>query len=324
MILCILVVTLAVIVSSVNWAFAQEARRIVPYPRGVQIETIDPVTRMPRNSFCIGVNAIDARLINNSEYRGYVSVINRDTTGRERTLYRGWLEPGTHYLSTLMRTQLELTGPAGTEMLRVDVNDYGQSVPGNWVSFYVQNCGGPTPGPGPWPPGPGYAQLWAWVYPYAIEQGKKGTVTLQTDVESRPNMTYYVEILNSWGKLWKRFPANRRPYERYQVTLPVGKTTKPGMLTYTVNLWLEQGFGGQRRNVATTRFSFRVVAPGSTPPQYDPRYPEYPGYPQYPGWQPYSGEPYFGAPSYGTTPPSWTPPYGTGYPRGLAGERHIQ
>jgi hypothetical protein len=321
----ILILTVAVVVFPVNRTAAQESRSIIPYPRGVEIETIDPMTRMPRSTFCIGMNTIDIKLTNNSGYRKYISVINRDTRGVERTLYSGWLESGMHYLSMLMRTQLALTGPAGTEMVRVDANEYGQTAPGNWVSFYVQDCGG-------WPPGGGYGsvQLRAWVYPYAIQQGQKGTITLQTSAESRPNMTYYIEILNSWGQLWKRIAVTRRPHERYQVTLPVGNTTKPGMLTYTAKLWLESGFSGQRNNVATTQFSFRVVTQGSTPPPYNPGYP---GYPDYPGWLPYNADPYgtpyygtnpsYGMPSYGMSPYGGVTPYGTRSPQG-AEERQIQ
>jgi hypothetical protein len=345
MILCILVLTIAVITFPVNRGFAQGERSIVPYPRDILVEPIDPVTRMPKTSFCIGVNTIDVKLTNNSGYRKYVSVLNRDTSGIERTLYSGWLEPGTQYLSTLMRTQLELTGPAGTEMVRVDVNEYGQSVPGRWVTFYVQDCGGS------YPPGPGgYAQLWAWIYPYAIEQGKKGTITLQTNVGSQSTVTYYFEILNSWGQLWKRLPVSKSPYEQYQIKLAVGTTTKPGMLTYTVNLWQESGFAGERRKVATTYFSFRVVTPGSAPMPYEPGYPWSPstpygsgypeapgtpygpGYPGTPGWNPYGGSSYPGMPynpaSPYTMPPSGGYPYGTNSPYGYymapQGERSIE
>jgi hypothetical protein len=346
----VLFVTVAVVMLSTNWVAAQETRSIVPYPRDVVVEAVDPVSKAVMRSYCIGPNAIDIKLTNNSGYRKYVYVINRDTRGVERTLYRGWLESGTQYLSTLLGTQFELSGPEGTEMVRVDVSEYGRIVTGNQVSFYVRNCGGTGPGPGPGPgPWPGHAQVWARVYPYAIEQGKKGTITLQTTVESRQNMVYYFEILNSWGQLWKRIPVSKRPYERYQITLPVGKSTKTGMLTYTVKLWLESGFQGERRNVATTRLSFRVVTPGSAPSQYESGYPSYPGYPGYQqGWTPYSGTPYSGTPYseiqqpyYGTSPYSYgtTPyesyPYGTGYygtdyygtgyyPGSPVGERQIQ
>ncbi len=308
-----IVLIIAVTAFPVNLVFAQDVRSIVPYPRDIRIETVDPVTKMPKNSFCIGINAIDAKLTNNSEYRRYVYVINRDTRGMERTLYNGWLEPGTHYLSSLIGMQLELVGPPGTEMLRVDTGDYGKIMAGNWVTFYVQDCGG-------YPPGGGYGEafLWAQIYPYAIPQGGKGTITLQTNVESRPNMTYYFEILNSWGQLWKRLPVSRRPYEHYQVTLPVGKTTKPGMLTYTVKLWLESGFVGERRNVATTHFSFRVVTPGSAPTPYEP------GYPGPPGWYPPYDLPYPGTPYTPYIPPYGTYPYGTGYQMGPQGERSIE
>ncbi len=326
MIVCLLTLILAVVVVPVDRAAAQANRSIVPFPRDVGIETIDPTTRTPRSSFCVGVNTIDIKLTNNSEYRQYVSVVNRDASRTERTLYSGWLEPGAHYLSSLLRRQLELPA-AGTEMVRVDVDQYGRLIPGNWVSFYVQDCGGPRPGP--WP-GPGYAQVWARISPYAIEQGKRGRITLQTSVGSQYNARYYFEILNSWRQLWKRIPVSKRPYERYQIILPVGKTTKPGMLTYTVNLWWESGTGGQRRNVATTQFSFRIVTQGSTPTPYAPGYP---GYPEYPGWSPDSGAPYYGKPYYGTEPSYGRPsygmspydqsPYGTGYFRGSVNERQV-
>ena len=104
-------------------------------------------------------------------------------------------------------------------MLRVDSGDFGRTTPGSWVSFYVQNCGGYPPGGG----GYGQAFVWARIYPYAIPQGGKGTITLQTTVQSQTNMTYYFEILNSWDQLWKRLPVSKRPYEQYQVILPVGK-----------------------------------------------------------------------------------------------------
>jgi len=204
---------------------------------------------------------------------------------------------------------------------------YGQSFQNRWVSFYVQNCGAP----GPWPPSPGpwpgnYA-LWARAYPYAIEQGKKGTVLLQTSVGAQTNMTYYFEILNSWNQLWKRLPVSKGPYERYQVTLPVGSATKPGRLTYTVNLWLESGFGGQRQKVASTQFSFEVVTPGSMPPTYPPYYQGYPGYP---GMSPYGSAPYYGTtpaygmPSYSGGSPYGMSPYGSSYARGSGNERQIQ
>ena len=341
MILYMLVVTLAVTVFPINRAYAQAERSIVPYPRDITVETVDPVTKMPKSSFCIGVNTIDVKLTNNSGYRRNVYVINRDTRGIERTLYAGWLEPGAYYLSALMRTQLELTGPSGTETLRVDSGDYGRVATGNGVTFYVQDCGS-------YPPGGGYGEagLWAQIYPYAIPQGGKGMITLQTNVESQPNMTYYFEILNSWGQLWKRLPVSKRPYEQYQVTLTVGKTTKPGMLTYTVNLWQESGLGRGRQNVATARFSFRVVTPGSAPTPYEPEYswppgtpygpgyhevpgaPYQSGYPGTPGWNPYEGAPYSGTPSSPVSPYTMPPygpySYGTGYQLGTQGDRPIE
>lgn len=293
MIITLLVV---VLVMPVHQAAAQGVRSIVPYDRDVVIETVDPTSQTPRNAFCIGTNTIDVKLTNNSGQKKYVAVINRDTEGKERTLFYGWLETGSHYLSALMRMQFNLPGPAGVESLRVVVNEYGQMIPGNAVSFYVQECGYYPPYGGG---GYGYyAQIWARVYPFAIEQGKKGTVLLQTNMTSRTNATYYFEILNSWGQLWKRIPVSKRPYERYQVTLPVGENTKPGLLTYTVKLWYEPGSQGERRTIGTTKFSFRVVEKGSRSSSY---YPGYPGYPGYSGYSMY--------PTYPTTTPSW-PSYG--------------
>ena len=52
-------------------------------------------------------------------------------------------------------------------------------------------------------------------------------ITLQTTVGAQTNMTYYFEILNSYAQLWKRIPVTKRAYAQYQITLPVGKTTKP-------------------------------------------------------------------------------------------------
>jgi len=298
---------------------AQDTRSIVPYPRDITIETVDPETKMPRSSFCIGMNTLDVKLTNNTGSRRSVYVVNRDTRGIERTLYSGWLEAGQHYLSTLIQARLEVTGPAGTEALRVDINDYGRVTPGNWMTFYVQDCGGYPP------PGGGYgsAYLWAQIYPYAIPQGEKGTITLQTNVESRSGAMYYFEILNSYGQFWKRLPVSKRPYEQYQVSLSVGSTTKPAMLTYTVNLWLETQTGGQRQKVGTTHFSFRVITPGSNPMPYDTGYPTYPGMPYAPGsawtpgWTPYGGVmPYS---SYQGMP--YTMPYGSQSPFGTQSER---
>ena len=62
MILYILVLIIAVIGDPINRVFAQDARGIVPQPRDrITLETIDPATKTPKNSFCIGANAIDAR-----------------------------------------------------------------------------------------------------------------------------------------------------------------------------------------------------------------------------------------------------------------------
>jgi len=318
---------------------AQDARSIVPNPRDqVLIETVDPESKLPRSSFCIGVNSIDVRLVNNSETRQFVYVVNRDTKGTEQLLYRGWLEPGQHYLSALMQAQLEVTGPAGTESLRVDVQNYGQITTGTWMTFYVQDCGWSPPGGGG---GYGQALIWAQIYPYALPQGGKGTITVQTSVGTQTNMTYYFEILNSYDQLWKRIPVSKRPYEPYQITLPVGTNTNPQMLTYTVNLWLESGYSDGRQKVATTRFSFRVVTPGTSSTPYDQGYPGsmgYPGYPSYPGysgsypsgysWPPTTWNPYSGGMPYSSSPYSMPAygisPYGTQYNVGGTSERGIE
>jgi hypothetical protein len=156
---------LVIVMFAAYQAFAQDTRAIVPYPRDIMmVEVIDPMTKAPKNVFCIGVNAIDVKLTNNSGSRQYVSVVNRDTSGKEQALYTGWLESGVAYLSSLIRAQLEVTGPAGVEMIRVDSNAGGQVMPGRWVQFYVQDCGGQ------FPPGGGYGQAYvqAQIYPYAI------------------------------------------------------------------------------------------------------------------------------------------------------------
>jgi len=312
LILSIIAVTLTVMVAP-RFVLAQETRSIVPYPRDITVEAVDPETKMPRSSFCIGLNTLDVKLTNNTGYRRYVYLVNRDTTGTERTLYSGWLETGQHYLSTLIQSQLKVTGPAGTEALRVDVGDYGQVTTGVWMTFYVQDCGGYPP------PGGGYGYIWARIYPYAIAQGQKGTITLQTSIGQQGNATYYFEILNSYGQLWKRIPLSKQPYESYQVTLTVGKTTKPALLTYTVNLWVEAGFGGERQKVATTNFSFRVVTPGTSSSPYEqPWNPGQQGNPYAPGYSwPPTSNPYGGTMPYPGTYdqglPYTTVPYGTGY-----------
>jgi hypothetical protein len=341
--LVLFALTIAVIVPAAS-ALAQDTRSIVPYQRNqVLIETVDPESKLPRSSFCIGVNSIDVRLSNNSEDRQFVYVVNRDTNGTEQLLYRGWVEPGQQYLSDLMQAQLEVTGPAGTESLRVDVQEYGGISTGPWMTFYVQECGWYPPGGG----GGGYGQalIWAQMYPYALPQGGKGTITVQTSVGAQANMTYYFEILNSYDQLWKRIPVSKRPYERYQLTLPVGEDTKPQMLTYTVNLWLESGYGRERQRVATNKFSFQVVTPGSSSTPYQPGYPGGTGYPGYPGYYPnypgYSGsypsgygwpptttwDPYSGGMPYSSSPytmPTYgVSPYGTQYSVGGTTERSI-
>ncbi len=337
--ICLILFALTIaVIGPVAPAMAQDARSIVPYPRDqVLIETVDPESKLPRSSFCIGVNSIDVRLTNNSENKQFVYVVNRDTKGTEQLLYRGWLEAGQHDLSALMQAQLEVTGPAGTESLRVDVQNYGQITPGPWMTFYVQDCGWSPPGGG----GYGQALVWAQIYPYALPQGGKGTITVQTSVGAQTNMTYYFEILNSYDQLWKRLPVSKRPYEQYRITLPVGESTKPQMLTYTVNLWLESGYGGERQQVATNRFSFQIVTPGSSSMSYNQGYSGstgYQGYPanqgysgaypsgyswpsttwnQYSGGMPYSSSPYM-MPTYGSSP------YGTQYNVGGTAERSIE
>jgi hypothetical protein len=313
---------IVIIAGASQAAFAQDTRTIVPSPRDLTVETVDPMTKAPKNAFCIGVNAIDVKVTNNTGYRRYVSVVNRDTSGAERVLYTGWLESGTAYLSTLIRMPLEVTGPAGSEMIRVDASDGGQMLPGRWVAFYVQDCGG-----GQFPPGGGYGQAFvgAQVYPPAIPQGGKGMITLQTNVSSQGKQTFYFEILNSWNQLWKRLPVSKRPHEPYRITLPVGKTTKPGILTYTVKLILESGFTGQRQEVGRTQFSFRVIVPGSMTEPYAPGYQDYPAYP---GMSPYGTSPYDMPYDGNSTMPYILPqgnyPYGsTGYPMGSTGERAI-
>jgi len=326
--------TIAVIVPAAP-ALAQSTRSIVPYPKDqVLIETVDPESKLPRSSFCIGVNSIDVRLSNNSESRQFVYVVNRNTEGTEQLLYRGWLEPGQQYLSALMQAQLEVTGPAGTESLRVDVQDYGQISAGTWMTFYVQECGGWYPPGGGGGGGYGQALVWAQMYPSALPQGGKGTITVQASVGAQTNMTYYFEILNSYDQLWKRVPVTKQPYQPYQITLPVGTSTKPQMLTYTVNLWLESGYGGERQKVATNKFSFRIVEPGSASTSYNQGYPGSTGYPgsyptgyswpstttwnPYGGGMPYSSSPYM-MPTYGASP------YGTQYPvGGTSSERSIE
>jgi len=344
--ICVVLFALTIaVIGPVDPILAQNARSIVPSPRDdVLIETVDPESKLPRSSFCIGINSIDVRLTNNSENRQFVYVVNRDTRGTEQLLYRGVIDPGQHYLSALMQAQLEVTGPAGTESLRVDVQNYGHITTGPWMTFYVQDCGwSPPPGGGG---GGGYGQplIWAQIYPYALPQGGKGMITVQTSVGAQTNMTYYFDILNSYDQLWKRIPVSKSPYEQYRISLPVGTNTKPQRLTYTVNLWLESGYGGERQQVATTKFSFQVVTPGTSSTPYDQGYPGntgypgYPGYPTYPGnsggypsgyswpstiWDPYSGGmPYSSSPY--TTPTYGSSPYGIQYGAGGTAERSIE
>lgn len=330
MILGMVVVTLMVTTVSVKRGLAQEIQGLIPSPQDILIETVDPVTKVAKSAFCIGANAIDVKLTNSSTYRHYVYVIDRNAAGAEQTLYSGWLEPGTtYYLSTLLNTQLEVTGPVGTETLRLDVGEAGQSMAGRSVTYAVQDCGTNPPDGGT-----GSAIISAQIHPTVIPQGGKGTITLRTNVASQASRSYYFEISNSWGQLWKRLPVNKRAQAPYRVTLAVGQTTKPGMLTYRVKLWQAAGTAGGRKVLATTRFSFRVVQSGWGPTPYDPNYqdpsmvPFEPGYPCPPAWDPYSsgmsspGMPYspglpYVIPSQGAYP-------GTSYPLGMPGDRQIE
>ncbi len=256
--------------------FAQMSRHIIPSPR-LTIEAIDPVTGAAKESFCIGPASIDVKLSNNSASTMHVTLVNRDTRGIERRLYTGQIPNGVSYLSRLLGTQLSLTGPEGRESLRLESSAQWQDS-SNQVSYYVRNCGGQ----GGWSPDPGYgyATVAAQVQPYAIEQGRKGTMMLQSSVGYQQGVAYYFEILNSWGQLWKRIPVTKPPFAQYQVVLPVGKKTRPGILTYTVNLLAGPGHGGEQK-LGSTRVSFRVIKAGSAQPPYNPGYPGYPTYPGY-------------------------------------------
>jgi len=281
-----IVLLVALSVMPMHRAAAQDSRAIVPSPReSVTMEAIDPTTGMPKNTFCTGANAIDVRLTNNSGYGQFVSVLNRDTRGVQRTLFSGQLQTGVSYLSRLLGMQLALNGPAGTEAIWMTTN-MGQGAE-SMVSYYVQECGGTYP-PNPWQQ---YAQVWAQVSPNMIEQGKKGTITVQTSVGAQMGAVYYLEILNSWGQLWKRIPVTKAPYDYYQVTLPVGTKTKPDFLTYTVHVAMESGMGGQSQRIGTTQFSFQVVRPGTVPPMMGPYNPDYQGQMMPPAWTPYGVNP---------------------------------
>lgn len=326
-VVCMLALMLAGLLGPVERSFAQTDYRIIPSPR-LTLEVIDPSTGMAKDSFCIGAGSIDVKLSNNSGYAQYVTVVNRDTRGVERRLYAGQVQNGVSYLSRLLGTQLSLTGPAGTETLRLEGNDSQWQGAANQVSYYVRNCGGQ----GTQPPGQGYAQVMAQVRPYAIEQGKKATIILQASVGYQQNGAYYFEILNSWGQLWKRIPVTKQPFAPYQVTLPVGTKTKPGMLTYTVNLLSDSSYGGEQK-IGTARVSFRVITAGSAQAPYNPGYPGYPTYPSYPTHPGYVEVPY-GSPQgypqgYGM-PQSYQAPmyspysgYGVSPMGSQAGERQI-
>ena len=307
---CSVMLLAALSLMPMNPAAAQDSRAIVQAPReSVTAETIEPSTGMPKNSFCTGVNAIDVRLTNNTGYGQFVSVVNRDTRGVQRTLFNGQLQTGVSYLSRLLGMQLALNGPAGTESIWLTTN-MGQGAE-NMVSYYVQDCGGTTyPQQNPWQQQ--YAQVWAQVSPNMIEQGRKGTITVQTSVGSEMGAVYYLEILNSWGQLWKRLPVTKAPYDYYQVTLPVGTKTKPGFLTYTVHVTVESGFGGQSQRIGTTQFTFQIVRPGTIPPVMAPYNSDYQGQMMPPTWTPYGVNPSSGAVSDGATfshPSFVVPPY---------------
>ncbi len=321
-VVCMLVLMLTGLLGPVERSFAQTDYRIIPSPR-LAIEAIDPSTGMAKDSFCIGAGSIDVKLSNNSGYGQYVTVVNRDTRGIERRLFAGQLPNGVSFLSRLLGTQLSLTGPAGTETLRLEGNNSQWQGAANQVSYYVRSCGGQGGGR---PPGQGYAQVMAQVQPYTIEQGKKGTISLQASVGYRQNGAYYFEILNSWGQLWRRIPVTKQPFAPYQVTLSVGTNTKPGMLTYTVNL-----LAGGSQKIGTTRVSFRVIRAGSAQAPYNPGYS---GYPTYPGNSTHPGYiqvPYGNAQGYGVPQPYQQPPmygpysgYGAASPMGSpTGERQI-
>ena len=326
LVVCMLALMLAGFPGFVEQSFAQqEGYRIIPSPR-LTVEAVDPSTGAAKNSFCIGSGSIDVKLSNNSGTGQFVTLVNRDTRGIERRLYAGQLPNGVSYLSRLLGTQLSLTGPAGTETLRLETNDSQWQGAGNQVSYSVRNCGGQ----GSWIPAP-QAQVTAHVQPYAIEQGKKGTIYLQASVGYQQNGTYYFEILNSWGQLWKRIPVTKQPFATYQVSLPVGTKTKPGMLTYTVNV-----LAGNEQKIGTTRVSFNVIKAGSAQPPYNPGYSGYPSYPTQAGNFPthpgYVDIPYGRPQGYGTPQSSQAPmysPYSTGYGYGVSsmgsatGERQI-
>ena len=308
MVVCMLALTLTGLLGTAERSFAQTDYRIIPSPR-LTLEAIDPSTGMAKDSFCIGAGTIDVKLSNDTGYGQYVTVVNRDTRGIERRLFTGQLPSGVSYLSRLLGTQLSLTGPAGTETLRIESNDSQWQGAAPQVSYYVRNCGGQ----GQWPPGPSQAQVIAQVRPYAIEQGKKGTIILQASVGYQQNGAYYFEILNSWGQLWKRVPVTKQPFAPYQVILPVGTKTKPGVLTYTVNLLSDSSYGGEQQ-LGTTRVSFRVITAGSAQPPYNPGYPGYPSYPGYPGYPSYPTYPGYVPIPYGNTSGYGTSqPYGASY-----------
>lgn len=290
-------------------AAAQETRSIVPSPRTVTVETVDPTTGMPKNSFCAGVNTIDIRLTNDTGYAQTVYVFNRDTRGIQRTLFNGQLQPGATYLSRLLNMKLSLNGPAGTEMVWI-TSDMLSAEGSRQTTYYVQDCGGATSGTGAgnWQQNYGYAQVWAQISPSVIAQGQKAVIVAQTSVGAQQGAGYYLEILNSWGQLWKRIPVTKAPYDYYQVTLPIGTKTKPGVLTYTVNV-VAAGYG-QSQKIGTTQFSFQIVTPGSlsVQPPYNQGY-EYQGQPWSQGMMPYGATPNFNAGGYETHPSFVMPPY---------------
>lgn len=237
--------------SSTGEAQGQQRREIVPYPR-ITVETVDYYTKSPRTSFCIGTSQIDIRLTNYTNESRYISLINRDTRGVSRTLYRGYLNPGTYYLSDLIDATFDIQGPPGEESIRLDVDRKYESEYSRWINFRVRYCDSQDD--------PG-GRFWVKVSvnPWSIPQGGSGIVTVKTNASSKDSTRYYLEIYNSWNHLWRRIEAWKRPPGTYDLELAVSRSTPPGTLTYTVKLWSETRYG-QRRLEASKTFTFRVVS----------------------------------------------------------------
>jgi len=232
-------------------ARGQERWRIIPYPR-ITVETVDYYTKAPRTSFCLGRNQIDIRLSNNSYESYYVHLINRDTREVTRTLYRGWLGPGTHYLSDLTGSTFDIQGPPGVESIRLDLDRDSGLEDGRWVRFTTRYCDRPED--------PGHLWITASISPRVIPQGGSGLITIRTNASSRSSVRYYLEIYNSWGNLWRRVEAWKRAPGTYDLELVVGRETPPGALTYTVELWSETPGYRHRRLEARSSFTFRVAS----------------------------------------------------------------